>query len=150
MNNFKMSLTQNSDSFDLGKTKRNVNNFFESLEELKWEQAKLNAQKGLTVKYDCLPENKTQPYIRIGKDEFNLSAIESKNAEMQKYLLDFYWAQSILSEQEQLYITEYFVNGKYEDEVVDLLGFSSSDSSAFRKLKRRAIYKFAYVLNLIV
>ena len=40
--------------------------------------------------------------------------------------------------------------GKYEDEIVDLLGFNSIDSWAFRKLKRNAIYKFAYVLNLIV
>jgi len=59
-------------------------------------------------------------------------------------------AKSILSEQEQLYITEYFINGKYEDEVVELLGFSRSDSRAYRSLKRKAIYKFAYVLNLVV
>jgi len=54
-----------------------------------------------------------------------------------------------LSEQEQRYITEYFVNGKYEDEVVGLLGYSGSDSMGFRNLKRKAIFKFAYVLSLV-
>ena len=146
----KISLTQNLDSFDFGKTKKNINNYFENLEELKWEQAKLNVQKGLTANYDFSIENNKQGFITIGKDEFNLSALEDKDGEIQKHLSGFYWAKSILSDEEQRYITEYFVNGKYEDEVVELLGFNSSDSRAFRKLKRRAIYKFAYVLNLIV
>ena len=150
MNNRKISMTQDIENFDFVETKNNINNFFLSLEEKKWEQAKLNAQKGLTANYDLSLENKSQPYISVGKDEFNLSALETNNEEIAKHFSDFYWAQSILSEQEQLYITEYFVNGKYEDEVVGLLGLNSSDSRAFRKLKRRAIYKFAYVLNLIV
>ena len=150
MYNRKISQTQKLDSFDLGKTKRNVNNYFETLEALKWEQAKLNAQKGMTVNYDLSAPNKKQPYIPVGKDEFNLSAAETNNEEIEKHLSGFYWAQSILSEQEQLYITEYFVNGKYEDEVVGLLGLNTIDSREFRKLKRRAIYKFAYVLNLLV
>ena len=110
----------------------------------------MNAQKGLTVNYEFGAENKTHNYISIGKDVFNLSALEDKDGEIKKHLSGFHWAKSILSDEEQRYIIEYFINGKYEDEVVDLLGFSSSDSRAFRKLKRRAIYKFAYVLNLIV
>ena len=59
------------------------------------------------------------------------------------------WAKSILSEKEQLYITEYFENGKYEDEVVGLLGINRIDSRAFRNIKRKAIFKFAYVLSLV-
>ena len=145
-----MPLKQNLDSFDLGETKKKINNYFENIEELKWEQARLNAGKGLTANYELAHEQKKQPYIRIGKDVFNLSALENKGEELKKLLSDFYWAQSILNEQEQIYIKEYFINGKYEDEVVGLLGFNSTDSRAFRELKRRAIYKFAYVLNLIV
>ena len=49
-----------------------------------------------------------------------------------------------------LYIMEYFINRKYEDELVDLLGFNNSDSIEFKKLKRSAIYKFADFLNLVV
>lgn len=150
MNCRKISQVQKIDSFDLGRTKRNVNHYFETLEELKWERAKLRAQKGLTANYEIAPENHIQPYITVGKDTFNLAALETKDEEIAKHLSDFYWAQSILTKQEQLYITEYFVNGKYEDEVIGLLGFTTSDSRAFRKLKRRAIYKFAYVLNLLV
>ena len=150
MVNRKIALQQNINSFNIGETKRNINSFFKNIEELKWEQAKLNVQKGLTTNYDLSLENKNQFYVSVGKDEFNLSALEVSNEEMAKHLLDFHWAQSILSEQEQLYITEYFINGKYEAEVVGLLGLYSSDSRAFRRIKRRAIYKFAYVLNLLV
>ena len=150
MYNRKISLEQNLDNFDFGKTKRNVNVYFENLEKLKWKQARLNAQSGLTANYDFSFDNNKQGYIKIGKDEFNLSALETGNEEMEKYLSDFCWAQSILTEQEQLFITEYFVNGKYEDEVVSLLGFHNNTSRTFQKLKRRAIYKFAYVLNLVV
>ena len=144
--NRSMSLTQDMDNFDYGETKKQVNNYFVGLEELKWEQARLNAQKGLTTNYDFSPENKRHAFIQIGKDDFNLSALEDKDGEIKKHLSGFYWAKSILSDEEQRYIIEYFINGKYEDEVVDLLGFNSSDSRAFRKLKRSAIYKFAYVL----
>lgn len=59
-------------------------------------------------------------------------------------------AKSILSEQEKIYIDECFVNHKYEDEIVALLGFGSSDSNEFRKLKRSAIYKFADFFDLLV
>ena len=36
---------------------------------------------------------------------------------------------------------EYFVNRKYEDQIVDLLGFTTNDSLAFKKLKRSAVYR---------
>ena len=150
MINRKISMTQDLDSFDLRETKRNINNYFDNLEKLEWDQAKLNAQKGLTTNYDLSLENKNQSFIKIGKDDFNLSAIEDKDGEIKKHLAGFYWAKSILSEQEQLFITEYFANGKYEDEVVGLLGFNNSESRIFQRIKRRTIYKFAYVLNLLV
>ena len=136
--------------FDYSKTKMNINNYFAYLHELELEQARLNAGYGLTGNYDFSVEYQRQPYIPVRKDEFNLSAKENNDEEIKKYLEGFKWAKSILTEQEQSYIIEYFMNGKYEDEIVDLLGFSSSDSRAFRNLKREAVYKFAYVLNLIV
>jgi len=142
--------TQKEDNFNLGETKKKINNYFSYLETLQWEQAKLNADKGLTANYDLSPKQKQQPYIWIGRDEFNLLAKAEKDEELKKLISGFYWAQSILSEQEQIYILEYFVNGKYEKELLNLLGFNSLDSREFRKLKRRAIYKFAYVLNLLV
>jgi len=146
----RMALAENLDSFNYKKTKKNVNNYFEDLEKLEWEQARLNAQKGLIAKYEVAAENEKQQYIPIGKDEFNLAAKAEKTEEIQKHLAGYHWAKSILTEQEQLYITEYFINGKYEDEVVAILGFHDIHSKAYKKLKRRAIYKFAYVLNLIV
>ena len=146
----KMTLTENLDSFNLRETKRNVSNYFMDLEKLEWEQARLNVQRGLIAKCDASNENQKQAYVAIGQDEFNLSAKESKSEELKKHLSGYRWAKSILSEREQLYITEYFINGKYEDEVVGLLGFSSYTNRAFRNLKRKAIYKFAYVLNLVV
>ena len=149
MYNRKMVLTEKIDNFDLKETKKKVNNYFSSLEELELEQARLNAGKGLIAKYDASTRQKRQPYIQVGKDEFNVSAKEEKEAELVKRLSAYYWAKSILSKDEQLYITEYFVNGKYEDEIVGLLGLNNSDSRAFRNLKRRAVYKFAYVLNLL-
>ena len=142
--------TRNLENFNLKETKRNVSNYFMDLERLQWEHARLNLQKGLTAKCDVANENEKQAYFVTGQDEFNLSAKEGKEEEIKKYLAGYYWAESILSQEEQLYITEYFAKGKYEDEVIALLGFSSSDSRAFRNLKRKAIYKFAYVLNLIV
>ena len=145
-----MSLTENLDSFNLKETKKKVNDYFMDLERLKWEEARLNVQRGLTANYDVSTEDKKGAYVATGTDEFNLSAKENKSEELQKHLAGYHWAKSILSEQEQRYITEYFVNGKYEDEVVGLLGYSSHVSRPFRNLKRKAIYKFAYVLNLVV
>ena len=120
-----------------------------SLETLEWELAKLNAQKGLSVKYDFATEYSKQPYIKMGKDIFNLGAKELTEEELKRYISNFYWATSILSDVEQLYIMEYFIHRKYEDEIVDLLGFDNSDSNEFKRLKKSAIYKFADFLNLL-
>ena len=150
MFNDKTLSVQILDCFNFEETKKNVNNYFIDLERLEWEWAKLNAQKGLTVNYDFSAEYEKQPYIPVGKDEFDLSAKEHKEEQLKKYISSYYWAKSVLSDTEQLYIAEYFVNRKYEDELVDLLGFNNSDSNEFRKLKKSAIYKFADFLNLIV
>ena len=104
----------------------------------------------MIAKYDVTNESKKQPCVTTGQDEFNLVAKAEKEENLQKYLSGYHWAKSVLSQEEQLYIIEYFVHGKYEDEVIGLLGFAGSDSRAFRDLKRKAIYKFAYVLNLVV
>ena len=146
----RMSLTENLGSFNLKETKREISNYFSDLEKLKWEQARLNVQRGLIARHDVTSGDRKQPYVVTDKDEFNLSAKAEKDEELKKHLSGYYWAKSILSEQEQLYITEYFVNGKYEDEVVGLLGFTSHTSRPYVNLKRKAIYKFAYVLNLVV
>jgi len=146
----KMTLTENLDSFNLKETKDKVSNYFADLQKLEWEHARLNVQRGLIAKYEASEEEKSGAYITVGKDEFNLSARAEKNEELEKHLAGYYWAKSILTKQEQLYITEYFVNGKYQDEVVGLLGYNGKDDRGFRNLKRRAIYKFAYVLNLVV
>jgi len=145
-----MTLTENLDSFSLRNTKKRVKGYFKDLDRLEWEQARLDIQKGLTAKHNVANESKKQSYVATGADEFNLSAKEEKRKELANHLAGYQWAKDILSEQEQLYITEYFINGKYEDEVVGLLGYSGSDSMGFRNLKRKAIYKFAYVLNLVV
>ena len=146
----RMALTENIDNFNYKKTKKKVNKYFEDLDRLEWEKARLNVQKGLIARCDVTKEEKKQPYIPVGKDEFSLIAKAAKNEEVKKHLSGYFWAKSILTEEEQIYIMESFVNGRYQEEIADLLGFNSSDSWAFRKLKRRAIYKFAYVLNLIV
>ena len=59
-------------------------------------------------------------------------------------------AKSVLSDMEQLYIRECFVNHTYELELIDMLGFSSVDSKAFKKLKKSAVFKFADFLDLLV
>lgn len=141
---------QNLECFNFEATKKKVIQYFKDLEKLEWEWAKLNAQKGLTQGYDFEAQYMRQPYIPIGKDAFSLSAKEDKEEALKKYISGYYWARSVLSEREQLYIHEYFINQKYEDELVDMLGFDSSDSNEFRKLKRSAIYKFADFLNLVV
>ena len=141
---------QNLKGFDFVETKRNVKNFFINLENLELEWTKLNIQKGLTANYDFSAEYNKQPYIKIGREILNLSAKELKEEELKKYIANYYWARSILSDVEQLYIMEYFINHKYEDEIVDLLGFNNSDSNEFKRLKRSAVYKFADFLNLLV
>jgi len=142
--------SQNLGGFNFEATKRKVNEYFINLETLEWEWAKLNAQKGLTANYDFSAEYNKQPYIAIGKDVLNLSAKELTEEKLREYITNYYWARSILSDVEQLYIMEYFINRKYEDEIVDLLGFNNSDSNEFKKLKRSAIYKFADFLCILV
>jgi len=146
----RMSLTETIDSFNIKETKERISSYFSDLDRLELEQARINIQRGLIARYEASDEDKTQAYVSTGVDEFNLSAKENKNKEIEKHLSGYYWAKSILSAQEQLYIIEYFKNGKYEDEVVGLLGYNGIDDRGFRKLKRTAIYKFAYVLDLVV
>ena len=138
------------ESFNFEETKRNVYNYFEYLEKLKWEWAKLNAQKGLTANYDFSVEYQKQPYSPIDKNNFNLSAKDHKEEQLKKYISGYFWAKSILSEKEQLYIEQYFVNRKYDDELIDLLEFNNIYSRGFIRLKKSAIYKFADFLNLVV
>ena len=145
-----MSLSTQNLDYDLEGTKKNLNNYFLNLERSEWELAKLRAQEGLTADYDFQKEYMNQPYIPIGKDTFNLSAIENKEEEIKKIIASYYWAKTLLTEKEQSYIAEYFINRKYEDELVDLLGFNNNDDIEFKKLKRSAIYKFADFLNLLV
>ena len=142
--------SQNLEDFNFEETKRNVNNYFISLEAMQWQLEKLNAQKGLTTNYDLSVEYQKQPYISFGKDIFNLSAKELKEEEIKRCITNYYWAKNILSDEEQIYIMEYFINRKYEAQIVDLLGFNNSDSNEFKKLKRSAIFKFADFLNLLV
>ncbi|MCL1858154.1 MAG: hypothetical protein FWF92_02845 [Oscillospiraceae bacterium] len=145
-----MSLSNQNLDFDLQETKKNINNYFINIEKVELELAKLMTQKGLTANYDFENEYSKQPYIPIGKDSFNLSAKEIKEEELKQLISSYYWAKTILSEKEQYYIAECFINHRYENELVDLLGFNSSDSLEFKRLKRSAIYKFADFLNMIV
>ena len=140
----------NLGNYNFEKTKRNVNNYFMDLEKLKWEWAKLNAQKGLTANYDFEVEYQNQPYSPIGKDDFNISAKEDKEQQLIKNISSCYWAYSVLNDKERIYIEECFVNRKYESEIINLLGFNSNDSREFRNLKKSAIYKFADFLGLVV
>ena len=142
--------SSNLEGFNFEETKRNVSRYFTNLETLEWEWHKLNTQKGLVANYDFESEYRKQPYIHTGKDILKLSAKELKEEELRECIANYYWAKSILSDVEQLYIMEYFINRKYEDEIVDLLGFNNSDSNEFKKLKKSAIYKFADFLNLLV
>ena len=148
--NNKILSTEILEDFDFEESKNNVKRYFMYLEHLTWELTKLNTHKGLIANYDFTIEYKKQPYMPIGKDVFNLSAKEIKEDELKKYISSYYWAMSILSDKEQIYIEECFINGKYEEEIVDLLGFGSIDSKEFKRLKRSAVYKFSDILDLVV
>lgn len=141
---------QKLENFNFEETKKNINSYFMYLDDLEWEFEKLNAQKCLTANYDFRVEYKKQPYSPVGKDIFNLSAKELKEEELKKYISGYYWAISVLSPEEQLYIDGCFIKRKYEEELVDLLGFSNIYSRGFIRLKKSAIYKFADFLNLLV
>ena len=140
---------QNLDEFDFEETKRNIVNYFYVLEKLEWEWLKLNTQKGLSANYDYGTEYRKQPYIPIGKDIFGLSAKDRKEEELKRYISTYYWAKSTLTEKEQIYIVECFVNHKGEKEIVDILDLDRTDSNEFRNLKRSAVYKFADFLDLV-
>ena len=140
---------ENLENFDFNRTKKNIINYFKIIEKLQWELAKITAQNGLVVKIDFSTEYQKQPYTPVGTDIFNLSIKEQKQEQLKKYLYSYYWAKSVLSDKEQLYIEECFVHGKYEDEIIDLLGFYSANNRDFRELKRSAVYKFADFLNLL-
>ena len=140
----------NLENINYKKTKKKVHNYFKKLEKLEWEWNKLNTNKGLTANYDFAVEYRKQPYIHIGKDEFNMSAKEIKEEQLKKYIFSYYWAVSALSDMERLYIKEYFINYKFDDEITHLLNFDSIKNNEFIKLKRSAIYKFADFLNLLV
>jgi len=148
-NNKSLSI-QNLENYNFEETMKNVNDYFMNLEKLEWEWAKLQAQKGLTANYDFAVEYKRQPYNPIGKDDFSLSVKEDKEEQLKRLISSYYWAKSLLSVSEQLYISECFISQKCESELVDLFGFDRSDSNDFRKLKKSAIYKFADFLNLVV
>ena len=142
---------QNLEKFDFKRTKRNIKDYFIHMENLECEWAKLNAQKGLITNYDKFKdEYRKHPYTTFDKDIFNLSAKELTLEELKKYISNYYWAVSILSDIEQLYIIECFINDKCDDELVDLLGFNNCKSRGFRKLKRSAVYKFADFLSILV
>ena len=140
----------NLGGFDFDETKKNVFNYFLSIERLQWEWAKLNAQKGVSVDHDLSVEYRKQPYSPIDKDNFGLSARDCLEGEIEKYISTYYWARDVLTEKEQVYIHECFINHKYEDEIVNLLGLTNSDSNEFRTLKKSAVFKFADFLNLVV
>jgi len=138
------------DCFNFDETKKNVFNYFKKLEKLQWEWTKLNSLKGVTANYDFSVEYKKQPYSPIGKDEFSMSAKENKEESLKKWISSYYWAIDTLSDREQKYITECFMNRKNENEYVDLLGFNGCDDYEFKKFKKNTIYKFADFLNLVV
>ena len=145
-----MLSVENLENFNFEETKRNVAYYFRRLDKLEWELAKLNIQKGLTTKYNFTDEDKKQRYIPMGKDIFGILPKELKAEELKKYILSYFWAMESLSDFEQEYIKQRFRKHKYNDEIVEILGFYSIDSREFKRLKKSAIYKFADLLNLLV
>ena len=146
----KILSVKNLENFNFEETKKKVNNYFLDLETLEWEVAKLDAQKGMSTEYDLSVEYRKQSYSPRGKDEFNLCAREEKEEQLKRYLASYSKARSVLSDKERIYIVECFVNRKFENEIVKLLGYSSCDGNGFRILKKSAIYKFADFLGLVV
>ena len=140
---------KNLEDFDFYETKNNIKGYFKELENLEWELIKLNGQKTLTRNYGLKDFDKKQ-YISKGQDEFNLVAKERIKEQLKKYLSDFQIAKNLLSDIEQLYIVEVYVNRKRECEFIDTLGFSYRDNHEYRRVKKSAIYKLADVLGLVV
>jgi len=139
----------NLENLNFEETKRNVSSYFMDLEKLEWEWAKLNVQQGITSNYDFESEYVNQPYIPIGKDTFNLMAKDNKEEELKKYISSYYWARSLLTDKEQIYINEYFMNQKHENEIAELLGYNSIEIREYRTLRRSALYKFADFLKIL-
>lgn len=138
------------ESFNFDETKKNINEYFAFLKKLEWEWAKLHAQKGLTANYDFSVQSQKQSYSPVHKDEFDLMAKDYKEEQLKNYLSSYHLAKSILSDRERLYIEEYFVKRKYDEELIDILGFNYVYSRGYIKLKKSAIYKMADFLNLVV
>ena len=147
---FKEMILSNEDleDFDFEQTKENVIIYFKEIKNLEWDIAKLKEIKVLTTNYDFTSEH--MPYISIGKDQFDLSAIEDKEKLLEIYKSCYCCAKSLLSDVERIYIEERFVNRKKECELIDLVGCNSVDSNEFRQLKRSAVYKFADFFGLVV
>ena len=141
---------QNLENFNFEETKKRLKNYFNNLEILVWEWEKLNAQKGLIANYNFSLGHKSQAFIPIGQDDFNMSAKEMTEEQLISYISNYQRAKSVLSDMEKSYIKECFVNRKHEGEIIEILGFENSDSNGFRKLKRSAVYKFADFLDLVV
>jgi len=150
MYNDKILSSQNLENFDFEATKKNVNDFFVTLELIEWEWAKLVAHTGLPENYEFSDEYTKEPYSPIGKDVFGISAKDCKEDQVKKFISNYYWAINCLSQLEQTYIVEYFVNRKYEGELMEQLGFYNTDSNEFRRLKKSAVFKFADFLNIVV
>ncbi|MCL2718716.1 MAG: hypothetical protein FWE14_08045 [Lachnospiraceae bacterium] len=150
MDNEKILSIQNLENLNYKETKKNIIDYFYQLERLKWELAKLNAQKGLVTNYDFITHYQKQPFIPVGKDGFNISAKEDKEEQLKKYISSYCWAKSILTNQEQIYIEESFINHKYDEQIIEILGFGNIDENEFRKIKRNAVYKLADFLELAV
>jgi ArpU family phage transcriptional regulator len=146
----KMLSMQNLEKLNFDKTKKNVKAYFDKLEIILWEWNKLKMQTKLTTNYDFTVEYSKQPYIPIGKDEFNIVAKDQKETDLKNYISSYYWAINTLSDKEQDYINKYFIENKYEDEIVDILGLDYADSYEFKKLKKSAVFKFADFLGLAI
>lgn len=150
MYNDKILSMQNLENFNYEETKRQVKNYFKKIEKLEWQLAKINIQKGLTTKYDLTHEYQKYPYSPMSEDNFNLSVKENVEEQYIRYMSNYYWAKSLLSDKEQIYIEECFVSRKCEEDLINILGFKYIDGYDFKKLKRSAIYKFADFLDLVV
>ena len=134
--------------YNFAGTKKKVTAYFERLVETEWELEKLKNQKGLAANYDFTQEQK-QARGQAHRDNFSLSAREAKEEELTGYISDYQLAKSVLSEEEQIYISESFLGYKSAEEIAQRLQVGGSDSRAFRKLRESAVYKFADFFNLV-
>ena len=150
MYNDKILSMQNLCDFNYEETKKEVKKYFRKIEKLEWKLARINIQKGLIAKYDLTVEYQKHPFKPISKDDFNLSVKENIEEQYIRYMSNYYWAQSVLSEKEQIYIEQCFISCKCEEEIIGVLGFKYVDDYDFKKLKKSAVYKFADFFDLVV